>query len=131
MRLSLAMVSTLALLVISSMYLIVSESTDCVFVDGNSGNILYLDALQQETIIGADSEYIYQYTPCNNRHSCDSDASGMCIQTDPKNEEVCVVIARWDDRIQPTYESDDETWTFQYLNGDICYVMSLYYIFYS
>ena len=109
--------------------LIVSKSNDCVFIDDNTGNVLYLDALDHIEITKPDSDYIYHYTPCRNGDSCEgSGSSGMCIQTktDADNEQICVVVARWDDRIQPTYESDDETWTFQYSNGDICYVTSLH-----
>ena len=116
------MVSALTVVFVTGIYVIISKSNDCVFIDDSTGYILYLDALKHETIIGADSEYIYHYTPCGNGNSCKSDESGMCIQTDNNNEEICVVIARWDDRVKPIYESDDQTWTFQYNNGDICYV---------
>lgn len=112
----------LFVIVILICLIVSTQSSDCVFIDDNTNHTLYLDALQHFTITYVDTDYIYHYTPCGNHNNCGGEP-GMVTQTDIIDEQVCFVIAKWDHTIKPSFEPDDQTWTFNYYNGDDCYVM--------
>eukprot|EP01084_Bolivina_argentea_P099417 178721_1 len=99
-------------------------NSQCTFDDmGSSGYMLDLRALEHATVVGNDDEYSYIYTPCRNGDQCPSESgtdTGMAIQTRDDPAE-CFILCNWDQAAtKPTYDATDETWKFEYMNGNDC-----------
>ena len=94
----------------------------CVFEDesGSTETKLHLEwfpnnnrVLEQLDI----GDYKYFYSVCRNDVSCGSgqDSTGQIEQSASNN--ICYIVSRFDDTIQPIYNSTTQQWIFYYENG--------------
>mmetsp|Transcript_59144 Transcript_59144/g.72326 ORF Transcript_59144/g.72326 Transcript_59144/m.72326 type:complete len:171 (-) Transcript_59144:59-571(-) len=63
----------------------------------------------------------YQYSPCNNSIKCSVDKSkAMIIQNSVSNGECIHELGMYNNNILPKYYDNNDTWFFEYNNGDKC-----------
>eukprot|EP01084_Bolivina_argentea_P045241 83281_1 len=100
---------------------------NCVFTDPNTGAVLYLDALQDASLVFTSNtswdDHTYTYTPCRNAAECFTNGQfwySMCGQIG-NDCSIFTIIALWDSSVQPTYDPiNGGQWSFQYQNGWGC-----------
>ena len=70
---------------------------------------------------GVDNEdHNFTFSICNNDQICQNEPV-MVSAIDVRDPDFCYIIARWDDSIQPQYNTsiiNTDQWTFTYQNGD-------------
>lgn len=109
--------------------LIILNANDfCIFTDAKSGSKMDLTALAHSDIMydnqDEDDPNTFIWTPCRNGDECKNSNNGtntgMFIQRNNDNSNICHVAANWDNGdLQPTL-SPDKQWIFIYENGDKC-----------
>eukprot|EP00483_Globobulimina_turgida_P001717 UN01719 len=97
-------------------------SSQCRWEVGD--NVLNLTPLQNELVNTTDDSYhIYLYQICNVLEietECGDVEDLMVAQYAQSDPTLCYIIGRWDASIMPTYNSDDNSWEFEYANGEAC-----------
>eukprot|EP01084_Bolivina_argentea_P308460 533408_1 len=104
--------------------IIVSMVAGCSFKDTKSSLVLDLTALAHTVLSLQDvgTNWTYSFTPCRQGNECTNIGptdTGMSIRTNDKNNN-CEILSNWDDSIRPVFTEIDDTWTFEYQNGNIC-----------
>ena len=113
----------------------IAQRDECIFADKDgSGYSLDIRALAGANILGTDNEYEYNYTPCRNGDECQNATgtdTGMAVQRKDSDNE-CFILANWDyGDVEPSYDTNEQVWKFEYQNGNLCQGASrVFYVYF-